>query len=147
MVNKITILLIALVNVACTGILWEEDSYTEYVGGFYIEERSNTLVAIGSKFHYLFSVNSNLIEILKSSKSISYKPAFRAFRASKDNKILGRLILEVNNDGLSDADISFLESHDFNQASNSSLSYHQAIKGDRYAIGKQSKDIMNFERA
>lgn len=144
--NKLIVFILAIINVACTGMLWKNNSYTEYVGGFYTEENSNTLVAIGSKFHYIFNVNSDLLEILKASESIPYKANFGSFHVLEDNKIFGRLTLEVGDTVLTRENVVFLKTHGFKQNSGSSLYYHQVIKGYRYAAEKKPfGNIINFE--
>ncbi|MDX8382201.1 MAG: hypothetical protein R8M14_08850 [Ghiorsea sp.] len=141
--RNIALLFLVLISSSCTYNTWRGNSYTESIGGFFIEENSNSLVGIGSEFHYIFVVERNLIESLKLGSSITFKPTFRNFRLSRNNKISGVLVLNTNKKSLTNDEINILEKYGFIDAGES-LSYKEIINGQRYGIDNFSENVISF---
>lgn len=125
---------------------WKNNTYTESVGGFYIEENSNSLVAIGDKFHYIFKTDGKLIDILKLSESISYKPIFFGFKVDDKNRISGTLSIVADKNNLTDQYMNSLINLGFVSIENS-LFYSEEIHGDRYKIEGNFSDVVNFDKS
>ncbi len=141
------ILLLVLLASSCTGMLWDRESYYEEINSFYIEGKSNSFVALGKNFHYIFKDEKDLIKILRTSKSIKYRPVFYPFSLDVNNNISGKITLYVHKNDVTDQDVVFLKSMGFDDSdsyNNEVLTHDFSIKGVRYKLKNDIKISQNI---
>ena len=145
--NSYILILLILVLPSCTAMLWDRPSYYEEINSFYIEGKSNSFVALGKRFHYIFENEKDLIKILNTSEYIKYQPTFYPFSLDKNNNISGKFSLYVRKKDISEKDIVFLKSMGFDDSDsykNEILWRDFSIKGTRYKIKKEFKVIQDI---
>ncbi len=143
-------ILLILALPSCTTMLWDRPSYYEEINSFYIEGKSNSFVALGKRFHYIFENEKDLIKILNTSEYIKYRPTFYPFFLDKNNNISGKFSLYVRKKDISKKDIVFLKSMGFDDSDsykNEILWRDFSIKGTRYKAKKKFKVIQDVGKS
>ncbi|WP_372998755.1 hypothetical protein [Sulfurimonas sp.] len=134
---SIALLFSVLFSGCATIQLWEDPKYKETFEEFLITEDGSKLVILGEKYHYIFSTNEKLKEILLSNKRKNIKPVFEDFKVDINNSIQGKYNLFYNtNDKESKNDI-WLEKIGFETSKRASkkiftYKYSGSMKGVRY---------------
>ena len=77
-------------------------SYTETISSFLITKKSNKLVIIGEKYHYIFNIDTKLKKLLLSKNRKKLSTAFNSFRVDLNNTITGNYNIFISSDKVDD---------------------------------------------
>ncbi len=145
MIKTIALFLSIFWATSCTLGMWAFHGYDEEIAGFFVEKKSQSLVGIGKKYHYIFKVEKALADILAADKHYRFKPHFFDFAVDENNHIAGDLYLTAKQDDLTTSERVFFQTHH---------AYHDGleitakvrIQGMRYAIQEAFKKAIHFDQ-
>ena len=146
-----SILCLMLLSSCATHSLWNSSNrYSERVKGFLITESGDKMVVIGDKYHYVFPVNTELKNIMKSKNRKLIKPRFTNFKVDKNNKITGKFHLHFY--ATFEDDSEWLEELGFSirrvtNQGNTSYVYRGTLNGKRYNANKKINTRESFRRS
>lgn len=133
-----------------TESMWKNTYYKEKIGSFLMSEDGVTLAIIGEKYHYIISLDTELKNILISTKRIFLKPSFYSFKVDKDNNVSGNYTLYYSNKNKNDE--KWLNNNGFKkQTSHSDKKYTYtfsgSVNGKRYSINKDINKNFSFNES
>jgi len=151
--KTLTFLLFSLLLTSCTSTtksLWENPAYNEKISSFLITENGEKLAIIGKKYHYIFSLENNLKDILISKKRDQLKPVFYSFKADKNNNISGKYTLNYTNknpDEIAEIKILGFTNRVYGDRKTSTYIFSGALNGQRYTPDKNINANYEFNRS
>lgn len=148
----ILVIIFLVVQTSCatnqTFQMWEKEYNQDKIISFLVSKDEKTFVAIGVKYHYIFSMQSKLKQIINWPKHAMIKPyKFQGYQ--NGTKVVGDYKLKIRYSDLTQTDITFLENIGFkktefiNNEENSSskkiqelfLTYEGHLEGTYYLAG------------
>jgi len=146
MTRIISLISVLLVLSSCgtTKKLWKEDSYTESVKQFSFEQNGTKLLAVGSRYHYVFDGQESLIKILESDFRKEIRPSFHNFYAVND-KISGEYTLKINFSDKNSKKYKWLLDNGFTEVKGK-LQKKDSIKGKRYKKSVSESELKAYDK-
>lgn len=146
----IPIIICSFILMSCTGTtksLWKNPIYKEKISTFLITDDGKKLAVIGSKYHYIFQLETNLKNILLSKNKKLLKAHFGLFKVNKNNNISGRYTIKYT--GKNEKHINWLEKMGFESKiyrNRTTSTYSGSINGQRYTANKKINTINKFNK-
>ena len=139
-IKKIIILnlIVSLLLTSCATKYADIPSYRETISSFLITKKSNKLVIIGEKYHYIFNIDTKLKKLLLSKNRKKLSTAFNSFQVDSNNTITGNYNIFISSDKVdSKSHAKWLNDVGFKKDANQKNHFLVgSIRGKRYVAKK-----------
>ncbi len=150
MKSIIIIIFIFLLSSCSTVDLWGNNTYSEKINNFFATSDGNKLIIIGDKYHYIFTNQYKLNDILNSKHSSMLRAEFAdTFSVDIDNNIKGSYKIVCDCENVTKEEVEWLLKHKFKKTLvKSECSKNKAIYSrSNKIIGKRfSGNNQSFEK-
>ncbi|MDQ7001981.1 MAG: hypothetical protein Q9N02_04760, partial [Ghiorsea sp.] len=142
---KKTIIIAIFLLSSCTLEMWAYHGYHEEIGGFFVEQKSQTLVGIGKKYHYIFKVEKPLADMLATGRYQRFTPHLYDFELDANNHITGNLLLTAMREDLTADELTFFKKYDAYD-DQLKLTAKLYLQGTRYAVKESLTQVVHFNK-